>query len=45
MTIYKFIRLEDRAAKWAVSKYKSHCCLPKNIERIMDQLDNKNNNT
>ncbi len=36
--------LEGRTAKWAVSKYKSHCRLPENIERIIDQLNNKNNN-
>lgn len=36
--------LEGRTAEWAVSKYKSHRRLPENIERIMDQLDNKNNN-
>ena len=37
--------LEGRTAEWAISKYKSHRRLPENIERIMDQLDNENNNT
>ena len=36
--------LEGRTAEWVISKYKSHRHLPENIERIMDQLDNKNNN-
>ncbi len=37
--------LEGRTAEWAVSKYKSHHRLPENIERIIDQLDDENNNT
>jgi len=36
--------LEGRTAEWAVSKYKLHRRLSENIERIIDQLDNKNNN-
>ncbi len=28
--------LEGKTAEWAISKYKSHHRLPKNIEKIMD---------
>ncbi|CAG8840612.1 5152_t:CDS:2 [Gigaspora margarita] len=34
--------LEGKVAEWAVKKYKSQCCLPENIEELIEQEKQNN---